>query len=173
MNNENKPAISDKRLATLYQYWQSKQGDRLMPARADIDPTEIPKLLPILLLIDVIATVSYRYRLVGTEIVSSAGQDITGKLFDEVLPDDAYKKYLLGLVNEVVESRQPLYAEGAFMAEKRVERLVRRLVLPLSSDGTTVDMILAGQTFMATKETLRTGRSEDLPFAEQLRLRLG
>ncbi|HEX9789596.1 MAG TPA: PAS domain-containing protein, partial [Kiloniellales bacterium] len=86
MNNENKPAISDKRLATLYQYWQSKQGDRLMPARADIDPTEIPKLLPILLLIDVVATVSYRYRLVGTEIVSSAGQDITGKLFDEVLP---------------------------------------------------------------------------------------
>jgi hypothetical protein len=34
-------------------------------------------------------------------------------------------------------------------------------------------MILAGQTFMATKEALRTGRSEDLPFAEQLRLRLG
>jgi hypothetical protein len=172
MGNDNQQAIGDKRLATLYRYWQSKRGDRLMPARADIDPIEIPRLLPILLLIDVIATVSYRYRLVGTEIVSNAGEDITGKLFDEVLPDDAYKKYLLGLVNEVVETRQPLYAEGAFMAEKRVERLVRRLVLPLSANGATVDMILAGQTFMATKDAMRTGRPTDLPFAEQLRLRL-
>jgi hypothetical protein len=172
MDNDNQQAIGDKRLTTLYRYWQSKQGGRLMPARADIDPTEIPSLLPILLLIDVVASVSYRYRLVGTEIVNSAGQDITGKLYDEVLPDDAYKSYLLGLLNEVVETRQPLYAEGAFMAEKRVERLVRRLVLPLSADGTTVDMILAGQTFMATKDAMRTDRPKDLPFAEQLRLRL-
>ena len=46
--------ITDARLRALYEYWMEKRGDRAMPARADIDPTEIPDLLPIVGLADVI-----------------------------------------------------------------------------------------------------------------------
>ena len=39
-------APRDPSLQTLLAYWYRKRGDRLMPSRADIDPSEFPKLLP-------------------------------------------------------------------------------------------------------------------------------
>jgi hypothetical protein len=42
---------------TMYHYWLKKCGDRLMPARADIDPVEMPRrLLPGICLVDVVLT---------------------------------------------------------------------------------------------------------------------
>ncbi len=173
MHNDSEKIIEDKRLLALYGYWVSKRGNRAMPARADVDPAEIPMLLPIIILIDVVKSGSYRYRLVGTEIVRSADRDVTGKLIEEALSDGPYRQYLTGLMNESVSSREPLYAEGTFISEGQVERQVSRLVLPLSADGTAVDMILVGQTILAsTKAAARIVRSDDLLFAEKRRLRL-
>ena len=42
------------RLQRLYEYWRSKVRDRRLPARADIDPLDIPDLLSNLVLIDVV-----------------------------------------------------------------------------------------------------------------------
>ena len=159
--------IEDKRLLALYRYWESKRGDRAMPARADIDPTEIPTLLPLILLIEVLGIGDYRYRLTGTEIVSNVGSDVTGKTFAEALPGGPYGEYITGLVRDVVSRGRPLYSEGAFMAEGRVDRQVRRLLLPLSADGRTVDMVLGGQTVItANKGTLRKAFPTGLPFSE-------
>lgn len=159
--------IEDKRLLALYHYWASKRGDRTMPARADIDPAEIPALLPIVLLVDIEGIGEYRYRLAGTEFVSNFGRDITGKTFAEVLPGGAYLEYITGLVNDVVSTGRPLYSEGAFTAEGHVDRHVRRLVLPLSAEGTKVDMVLCGQTVIATsKSALGRVIPTELPFSE-------
>lgn len=149
MRKDPEQVIDDKRLLALYKYWQSKRGDRAMPMRADIDPAEIPALLPLILLIDVLETGGYRYRLTGTEIVKNFGHDVTGKTFTEALPGGPYAEYITGLVRDVATSGRPLYSEGAFMAEGRVDRQVRRLVLPLSANGRTVDMVLGGQTAIA------------------------
>jgi hypothetical protein len=45
---------SDSILAAAYQYWQSKRGERRMPRRSDIEPSEIVPLLPNLLIIEVL-----------------------------------------------------------------------------------------------------------------------
>ena len=162
--------IEDKRLLALYRYWESKRGDRTMPARADIDPAEIPALLPLILLVDVLGPGNYRYRLTGTEIVSNFGVDVTGKTFAEALPGGAYAEYIAGLASDVVSTGRPLYSEGAFMAEGIVDRKVRRLVLPLSTDGHTVDMLLGGQTVIAAnKDALKRTVPTDLPFSEGAR----
>ena len=81
MHKDPGQVIKDKRLLALYSYWESKRGDRSMPARADIDPAEIPSLLSIILLMDTSTAGEYRYRLVGTEIVRWLGRDTTGQTF--------------------------------------------------------------------------------------------
>ena len=52
----------------LWSYWTARCGARLMPRRADIDPVDIPLLLPHLLLLETDEQKRFRYRLVGTAI---------------------------------------------------------------------------------------------------------
>jgi hypothetical protein len=171
MNTDPEQVIGDKRLLAMYRYWEDKRGDRPMPARTDIDPAEIPRLLSIIMLVDISADGEYRYRLVGTEIVRWIGHDITGSTFSEALPVGPYGEYITGLVREVITSGRPLFSEGAFLVEGRIDRQVRRLALPLSTDGKTVDMILAGQTVVASpKDALMETYPPDLPFSERQRI---
>ncbi len=51
---------------------------RTLPSRWDIDPIEIPRLLPHIMLVDVMGPSLYRYRLVGTEIATTMGVNATG-----------------------------------------------------------------------------------------------
>lgn len=144
-------AIADARLRALFGYWREKRGDRAMPARDDLDPLEIPTLLPIVGLVDVLDDgARFRYRLIGTEIVDVAGHDPTGRFLDEVLPDSGYAEYLIGLFREVARERRPLYGESDFRGPGRIEHRVRRLLMPLSRDGRAVDMIFGGQVTAAS-----------------------
>jgi hypothetical protein len=61
----------------LYSYWHSKRGTRNMPARSDMNPADIPRLLPYLLIVERAAD-QFRYRLVGSAIVDGLGYDATG-----------------------------------------------------------------------------------------------
>jgi hypothetical protein len=69
--------ISDPRdpyLRALYDYWNTVRGDRPRPKRADIDPTAIPKLLPHVMMYNVLPDGGgYDIRLVGEEVVALSG----------------------------------------------------------------------------------------------------
>lgn len=167
-------AIADVRLRALFGYWREKRGDRAMPARADLDPLEIPTLLPIVGLVDVLdGGARFRYRLVGTEIVEVDGHDPTGRFLDEAPPDSGYADYLIGLFREVTRERRPLYGESDFRGQGRIERRVRRLLMPLSCDGRSVDMIFGGQVAVASGRGAQTPGSADAgPFHEIVRVLL-
>ena len=92
--------ITDARLQEAFEYWRGKAAGRPMPCRADIDPTEIPRLLPHVMLVDVLDGGRYRYRLIGTENASAHGFEATGRYLDEVLPGSEYKAHVLGLYDE-------------------------------------------------------------------------
>lgn len=84
-------AMSDRRhgnLRAFYTYWQSKQADQRPPRRADIDPIDIPKLLPNVLLIDVVGTPAYdfHYRLLGTAIAAFDGIEYRGSMLSQMVP---------------------------------------------------------------------------------------
>lgn len=166
--------IADVRLRGLLEYWRSKRGSRPMPARADIDPVDIPTLLPIIGLTDVLdGGARFRYRLLGTEVVAAAGYDPTGRYLDQALPDSGYSDYLIGLFREVVRERRPLYGESDLLGGGRVERQVQRLLMPLSRDGETVDMIFGGQVMIAASiDSAPPGRDPIGPFNEVTRLLL-
>jgi hypothetical protein len=122
-------------------YWQDKRRGRVMPSRADIDPVELVRFLPNIILVDVVPDDRrFVYRLVGTAEVEVRGNDPTGKsvaeAFFAAVPADALDRY-----EEVCKTCAPLYEEDDFQA---VDRYVSEanLFLPLSDDGENVNMIM-------------------------------
>lgn len=137
--------ITDPKLAALWEYWDKKRGSRPMPSRADLDPLEIPRLLPVVYLLDVLHDpVRFRIRLVGTSVREFAGEDFTGQIMDENIyahrADDA-----IDVLKLVVEKKVPIGIRGnAIFEQGREWQKNEALVMPLSSDGETVDMLLGG-----------------------------
>lgn len=154
-------AIQAPLLAELYAYWTAKRGDRFAPARAEIDPIEIPRLLPHLMLVDVIdGGARLRYRLAGTEIESRFGCSMVGRYVDEMMRG-RYNHYVHELYRELLATRRALYSESGYGPDGDSPLYTRRLMLPLSSDGQSVDMVLAGQIFSyraAARETVLTAQ---------------
>ena len=134
------------RVREIFQYWDTRRGERAMPQRRDFDPIDLPKHLPGIILIDVEGIDEdgigiYRYRVVGTAEVSNRGYDPTGKLvtegyFGPSLPEvvDDYET--------VRQTRSFLYEPIEFIADdyKVIDEL--SIVLPFSEDGETVSQIL-------------------------------
>ena len=145
--------IDDARLAGLYRYWSDKRGGRAMPSRADLDPLELPGAIwPHIMLLDVVdgeGGPRFRYRRVGAQFWAAAQGDPTGKFLDEALIATAgYRDYVNGLYGEMVRHRVPLYSASLLRLRGQVRPLlIRRVSLPLSSDGVVVNMALAGHVF--------------------------
>lgn len=149
--------IADPLLRELYAYWLARRGTRFAPARRDIDPLDLPRLLPHLLLTEVVTQAGpngtprrrYRYRLAGTEVERHFGCSMGGRWIDELM-QGRYRTYVLDLYERVIASRRPLYSQsiyGRLGLERRAGMVTKRLMLPLSGDGETIDMLLSGQTF--------------------------
>lgn len=149
--------IPDSRLRRLYEYWHAKKGGRLLPARSDIDPAEIPgDIWPHIMLLDVLwegAVPRFRYRRVGEVFWRALRQEPTGRFIDDALPETAgYRNYVVRIYTEMASHRRPMYTENIFMLDGQVvPMLTRRVSLPLSRDGETVDMVLAGHVFEHAK----------------------
>ncbi len=156
------PEIAPGRIAATplrdgLDYWLSKQastpqsGDlsdhRLvgrLPARADLDPTEIPRLLPYVELTEVLdGGADFRFRLVGSHLVDTDQINPTGQRFSDFFRNPAYRAYQFGLYGWVVAQARPLYSSSRIpLPTRRLDALTKRLYLPLSGDGRSVDMIL-------------------------------
>src|ERR1051326_5054558 len=132
--------ITDDRLTAAFEYWVLQSGGRL-PGRRDIDPVDIPKLLPILMLVETLPSGRYRYRLVGTENADAFGMNATGRYLDEVLPGPEYKTHVLALYDECVRLNRALFSECLFISPQHrgPERHIKVLFMPLSDDGERVN----------------------------------
>jgi hypothetical protein len=161
--------FSDPRLEQAHAYWRQKAAGRVMPGRADIDPIEIPRLLPDVMLVERLDNGRYRYRLIGTENSSAHGINATGRFLDEVLPGPDYSAHVLALYDECVGQRRPLYSECLFFAPSRrePERHTKVLFMPLSNDGEIVNMIFVIQVFRYIDSATRERHFvEERPYKE-------
>ena len=131
-------------IGAMYAYWDAiRPAPGQLPARRDLDPARVVRLLPDIWMLDVHrAPFRMRYRLVGTAVVAAHGRELTGQWFDEAHPSLApeyYKRY-----QDVVETHQPSWRRGTPVLDQRSRMLlvVENIVLPLADDGTTVDILL-------------------------------
>ena len=136
-------------LKQIYAYWLDKKGGRRAPARADLDPVEIPALMPHLVLIDIEpGSRRLRFRLVGTAVVNGLGRDVTGRYIDE-LQLSKTQRAMFAEYQRVAATGEPACATWEYTREDGRHIRLERLVLPLSGDGTVIDMLLAGIVFEA------------------------
>ena len=138
----------DPILGVALAYWTRKRGERTMPRKRDIDPTEIPpKLLPNLQIIEVVdAGARFRYRLVGTASVKAYGKDYTGRYADELLTGDRLD-FLQKIYRTVYETKLPLFSRNRYHTPKNVDIFAIRVYMPLSEDDVDVHHILGGLRF--------------------------
>jgi hypothetical protein len=148
--------ITDARLQAAYEYWCRIAEDRPMPRRRDLDPTDIPKLLPHVMLVDVDGG-RYRYRLIGTANAQEHGMNATGRYVDEVLKGPEYRAHALRLYDEAVKAARPVYSESVFLAPSggAIERHTKALFMPLSEDGRAVSQVLVAQIFLYLDQKMR------------------
>jgi hypothetical protein len=127
---------------TLFDYWLQSAASRRMPARSDLDPLSVPKLLPNIGLIEVTDGLGdARFRLAGTRLHDVYGKEITGKRIDQVF-SGACADYWRRIHGRVVENGLPLQGVVRGPAEGRDHVVLFWLRLPLSEDGGRVDRIL-------------------------------
>lgn len=142
--NANEPRPRHAALHRLYAYWQAKRGAAFAPSRTAIDPAELRDLLPYIVLADVVGTPPrFRIRLAGTHVVEAYGEEITGRFADE-LDFNGIGPEVLAALQAVVRSGRPGLVRRDFVKQDGRPLRYERLVLPLSSDGATVDMLFGG-----------------------------
>lgn len=130
------------RVRAIYYYWDSKRGDRLMPSRADLDPTEIPRHLSSLCLVDVVADERcYVYRLIGTNEASMRGRDPTGRPVGEAYFGTSKNSVFLNY-DTVVKTRAPRLDRDPSITQDNRFICHESIFLPFSQDGENVTMIL-------------------------------
>ncbi len=144
--------IADPRLQSLFDYWRSKFHDGRLPARSDIDPLEMKPWLGNLMLIEFHGKVEdYQIRLDGTNLEHYYGTRRTG-FGVEKLTDEEERKLLLDQYAAVLDGKQPAYYEADFTNSDGVYSRQAKLILPLSADKETIDMVLVGIYFRPTDE---------------------
>ena len=138
----------DPILGPALSYWLGKRGGLAMPRKRDIDPVEIPpKILPNLQLIEVIDDgARFRYRLVGTALVDAYGRDFSGRIADELFPDDRLN-FVQGIYRSVCTSKAPIFSRNKYHTPRNIDLFSMRIYLPLSDDGFAVHHILGAMRF--------------------------
>jgi len=101
MSVENLAALADARLklsadsSVGFVDWYTKTcraNDVPILNRRHFDPTEVPEILPSLVILDVTNPRDPIYRLAGTKYVSFLGTDPTGKRYLEYVPDSRFEE---------------------------------------------------------------------------------
>lgn len=131
------PDIISKAMA----YWDHIRGVRAIPRRNDLDPVDIPKLLPFIMLVDVLdQPLDFKFRLIGTEIDAIISDDYVGRRFSAIRHMASGNKVWADY-QTVVRGRRPLTGPVDYVGTDHYVRGIRHCLMPLSADGETVDMV--------------------------------
>jgi hypothetical protein len=145
--------LDDSRLQRLFSYWLEKRGDRLFPAKAQIDPVEFSYILGYVTLVDVEPSPRrYRFRLDGSILVALSGTDYTGRYLHE-LPGEEYIAFIKETYDRVVDSGKPYrYRKNGLFDQQHFSE--ETIILPLGDDPPRVDMLVVA----VIPATCRIGR---------------
>lgn len=137
-------------LRNLLRYWLRIHPGTGLPARADFDPTEVPRTLPNLVLTAVERDpFRFRVRLVGTAVAAAFERDFTGCHLDEIIPGfEASSSH--GDRVAVAETGLPNYRHGDPALSFKLDFApLERVYLPFAADGRQVDIILSMAVYLA------------------------
>jgi hypothetical protein len=126
----------------LYGYWRACAGSRPIPSRYDIDPVDIPQLLPCLSILEAAQGLkSLRYRLAGTRVHEIYGTEITGRaVFDSALQHK--REYWHSVYRQVIEERTAMQGAVRGPVSGRDHVILIWMRLPLAGLSGAVEHVL-------------------------------
>ncbi len=147
--------FSDRRLEDIYRYWRFRRGDRLMPSRNDIRPSELGAALKLLNLVEVFhKPLRFRHRLVGTEHVERLHRDATGRYLDASLYGPATQE-ILDAFETIVREKRPYRRRSRLDWNSQPWLEMDAVELPLGDAHGEVNMILRGAVFRSLRLSTR------------------
>jgi len=128
-------------MLAMLAYWRKIGAGRRFPSRRDLDPLDIPELLPYLTLVDVHPEPPcFVYRLVGTVASELLRRDLTGYPVGSGVKAEELEAVLLRY-QTVRDQGLLLYQRTRMQEEVNEHTLVDRLMMPLG-EGDRVSKIL-------------------------------
>ncbi len=157
-----KPALEQPALQPLLAAWQVWRGSAdKVPLRSRFDPAEFPRLLPWLVLFEILpageaagmAPMDLGIRYIGSEVEHYFdSRNTTGKRMSAFGPLFLRRWSAIGA--KVVETRAARFFDGAPFQVRKSFVGMEMLALPLSKDGAGVDFLLLGLTLRGTGSPL-------------------
>ncbi len=141
------PPEADPDLRFMLDYWHEKRGDRLFPARTDVDPLDFARLLPLIYIVEGGTLDEMKVRLAGTAYRDLYGFEISGKRILDLIPaqegQDVHRDYRLCL-----QDKLPVFRKYDMHWRPRDSELkYQRLLMPLGTADGVVSHILAFARF--------------------------
>ena len=142
---ESVDSVRSPLILEMLAYWQSKRGDRL-PRPADIDPTEIPKLIASIVICDLETDpFRVRYRLAGTRQVHILGNELTGRYVDELNWEEG--PFVHRIFARARDTAAPVFGYYHWRFREDTPGASEFGLFPLSEDGRIVNRVLGIDEF--------------------------
>ena len=127
----------------LYKWWLDQKTDGSFPSRRQFNPKDHTPILPFIFLFNVEwheGDPHFNVRLMGSEHIDFMGYDATGFKVEQMLSGDTLKMRFL----ELVKRGQPYLARNVPLPwPDQKYKSYDALMLPLSEDGVTINMIIS------------------------------
>ena len=138
--------LDDPKLREIFDYWEGCRALRRWPLRQDIRPEQIAKHLSRISLVEVRRSpLAFVFRLAGNEDEGVYGISAKGRNLNEVKPP-RFASMLREHYEMALLQHRPIYHEIT-LGWGEHQRKLRRLLLPLSSDGTQLNQILSASNW--------------------------
>src|SRR5271154_1583883 len=140
-------SIEAPRLRRLLHDWDDRRRGRQFPSRADFTPFDLKYILGNLSLLDVdYDPLRFRYRIHATNLSRRMKKEMTNKNIDDI-PVSDHAMRVRKHFTEVIQRRVPvIYKRGGSDSDFPDDLLPHDyevLVLPLSNDGITINMLMS------------------------------
>ncbi len=139
-------------LEQLQAYWDRQRAGRELPARADIDPVDIPRLLPHLVMIDVHYAADgqpadFGYRLWGEHVIEHNNRSLVGRRLSDLVRDDPRQKRWIGNYRQAVLERRPVFDTATYRTIADTVKTMDFAVFPLARAGGRIEALLGGVVY--------------------------
>lgn len=141
----------------LYDYWNAKRGERPMPDRRDIVPSEFVRMLPSVAIIEVIdGGRDFRFRLFGSELATWMGCDRTGQRFSEMraapgsdLTPEQVQKRWTDVASGALAAARPIFPKAPVLTASAVLTM-HAVIMPLTAGGSEIEQLFGGAFVTST-----------------------
>ena len=136
---------SSRTLNELLDYWASLCRGEAFPRREDLDPVDIPQLLPAVFLVQVpkAETEDYVFRLAGEEVCAVHGQPLRGKTVAHIMcPETA--DVVRAQYTEMAKDPRPRFIRFRMPTGQGRYWDYERALLPCCDDTGQVTVLLGG-----------------------------